>query len=277
MFNRFKEYLYIFAGSAISAVALDIFLAPNKIAPGGASGLGTILYNSLGVPVSITVLAVNAILFAIGFRRLSKKMLVLTLAATAAMSVFIQIFTVFKPFTEDMLLSSVLGGALFGLGSGLTIAGGASTGGTDFAAVMLNSVFSHISVANFIFFTDLIIALLSGVVFRDYTLLLYSLFSLYICTRFVDKVIDGFNYARLVYVVSDQNVEISKRVLNELNLGVTALYGRGMYKGREQLILMCVMRRNDFPRFRRVVEEADKNAFIILTEANEVLGEGFNK
>lgn len=277
MFYKVKDYVYLAAGSLISALALDMFLAPNKIAPGGASGLGTILYNSVGIPVSVTVFAANLILSVFGLKQLGKKVVAMTFAASVLMSGFIQMFSFLQPFTDDMLLASVLGGAMLGLGSGLTIASGASTGGTDFLAIILNGIFQQVSIANFILVIDLFITVLSGFVFKDYAIFLYGLFSLYISTRFVDKVINGFNYARLVYVVSDKNEEIGRLVLNELNMGVTALYGKGMYKNREQMILMCAMRRNDFPRFRKVVEMTDKNAFIILTEANEVLGEGFNK
>lgn len=272
---RLKEICYMTAGALLSALALDLFLTPNKIASGGASGLGTILYNSLGVPVSVTVFGVNIILFVFGFKRLGKKVIYRTFAATFLMSAFIQIFSFLKPLTDDMLLAGVFGGVMLGVGSGLTIASGASTGGTDFLAVILNGIVSHIPVADFILGIDLIVTLLSGVVFKDYGLLLYSLLALYISTRFVDKVIDGFRYARLVYVISSKNREIAKQLLNKLDMGVTALYGKGMYSDREQIVLMCAVRRNDFPKFRRMVEQTDKNAFIILTEANEVLGEGF--
>ncbi len=272
---RLKEICYMTAGALLSALALDLFLTPNKIASGGASGLGTILYNSLGVPVSVTVFGVNIVLFVFGFKRLGKKVIYRTFAATFLMSAFIQIFSFLKPLTDDMLLAGVFGGVMLGVGSGLTIASGASTGGTDFLAVILNGIVSHIPVADFILGIDLIVTLLSGVVFKDYGLLLYSLLALYISTRFVDKVIDGFRYARLVYVISSKNREIAKQLLNKLDMGVTALYGKGMYSDREQIVLMCAVRRNDFPKFRRMVEQTDKNAFIILTEANEVLGEGF--
>ena len=277
MFYKLKDYIYLVGGALLSALALDMFLAPNKIAPGGASGLGTIFYNSLGIPVSITVFAVNFILFVIGYKRLGRKVIVKTFAATVLMSLFIQTFSFLEPFTDDLLLATVLGSAMLGAGSGLTIASGASTGGTDFLAIILNGIFQHVSIANFILYIDLFVAVLSGFVFKDYAIFLYGLFGLYISTRFVDKVIDGFNYARLVYVVSEKSEEIAECLLNELNMGVTALYGKGMYTKKEQKILMCAMRRNDFPKFKKAVELTDKNAFIILTDANEVLGEGFNK
>jgi len=277
MFYKIKDYIYLVAGSLVSALALDMFLAPNKIAPGGASGLGTILYNAVNIPVSVTVFAVNFLLFVFGYKRLGKKVVLKTFLATVLMSGFIQLFSFLQPFTHDLLLATVLGGAMLGLGSGLTIISGASTGGTDFLAIILNGVFQHISIANFILIIDLFISILAGFVFKDYALFLYGLFGLYVCTQTVDKVINGFNYARLVYVISDKNDEIANYVLNDLNMGVTALYGKGMYKNRNQLILMCAMRRNDFPKFRKAVKTADENAFIILTEANEVLGEGFNK
>lgn len=277
MLGKIKEYAYLVVGALISALALDLFLAPNRIAPGGASGLGTILLNALGVPVSVTVLAVNLILFAVGFKKFGKKTIAMTFAATLMLSAFIQIFSFLKPLSDDMLLSSAFGGAMLGFGSGLTIASGASTGGTDFLAVILNGSFSHVAVADFILIIDLVIAVLSGVVFKNYSLLLYALFALYVNARFVDRVINGFRFARLVYVVSAKNKQIAEKLVKELDMGVTALYGRGMYSGNEQMVLMCAMRRNEFPKFRKTIEAQDKNAFIILAEANEVLGEGFNK
>ena len=277
MLGKIKEYAYLVVGALISALALDLFLAPNRIAPGGASGLGTILLNALGVPVSVTVLAVNLILFAVGFKKFGKKTIAMTFAASLMLSAFIQIFSFLKPLSDDMLLSSAFGGAMLGFGSGLTIASGASTGGTDFLAVILNGSFSHVAVADFILIIDLVIAVLSGVVFKNYSLLLYALFALYVNARFVDRVINGFRFARLVYVVSAKNKQIAEKLVKELDMGVTALYGRGMYSGNEQMVLMCAMRRNEFPKFRKTIEAQDKNAFIILAEANEVLGEGFNK
>ena len=277
MLGKIKEYAYLVVGALISALALDLFLAPNRIAPGGASGLGTILLNALGVPVSVTVLAVNLILFAVGFKKFGKKTIAMTFAATLMLSAFIQIFSFLKPLSDDMLLSSAFGGAMLGFGSGLTIASGASTGGTDFLAVILNGSFPHVAVADFILIIDLVIAVLSGVVFKNYSLLLYALFALYVNARFVDRVINGFRFARLVYVVSAKNKQIAEKLVKELDMGVTALYGRGMYSGNEQMVLMCAMRRNEFPKFRKTIEAQDKNAFIILAEANEVLGEGFNK
>jgi len=277
MLNKFRDYVYLVLGSLSSALALDMFLAPNKIAPGGASGLGTILYNAAKIPVSLTVFAVNIILFAVGFKRLGKKIVAKTFLATALMSGFIQIFSFLEPFTHDLLLAAVLGSALLGLGSGLTIISGASTGGTDFLAIILNGIFPTVSIANFILIIDLFISVLAGFVFRDYAIFLYGIFGLYVCTQIVDKVINGVNYAKLVYVISEKSDEIAKCVMHNLNMGVTALYGKGMYRNRDQVILMCAMRRNDFPKFKKAIKMADENAFIILTEANEVLGEGFNK
>lgn len=272
---KIKEACCMISGALLSALALDLFLTPNKIASGGASGLGTVLYNAVGIPVAVTVFAANAVLFVFGFKKLERKVVFRTFAATFIMSAFIQIFSFLKPITDNMLLAAVFGGVMLGVGSGLTIVGGASTGGTDFAAIILNGILKHIPVANFILVIDLAVILFSGAVFKNTLLLLYSMVTLYISTRFVDKVIDGFRYARLVYVISGKSAQIAQLLLNELNMGVTALYGKGLYTNREQTVLLCAVRRNDFPKFRKAVEHADKNAFIILTEANEVLGEGF--
>lgn len=277
MRENFKKYVGLCIGALISALALDLFLAPNKIAPGGASGVGIILNSAFSVPVSVTVFSINAVLFYFARKRFCKRVLLMTLVSTALLAVFIQLFSFLKPLGDDMLLSAIFGGAAFGAGSGLTIACGASTGGTDFLAVILNDKFSNIKIADIIMFADLAVAIVSGAVFKDYSLFMYALLALYISTRVVDRVINGFNFARLVYVVSEKSEMLAEKIVNELDMGVTAIYGKGMYTGDNRLVLMCAMKRNDFPKFLNLVKTTDKNAFIILAEANEVLGEGFNK
>jgi len=179
MLNKFRDYVYLVLGSLSSALALDMFLAPNKIAPGGASGLGTILYNAAKIPVSLTVFAVNIILFAVGFKRLGKKIVAKTFLATALMSGFIQIFSFLEPFTHDLLLAAVLGSALLGLGSGLTIISGASTGGTDILGRIIQIRFSTVPIGKLLLIVDSLIIAISLIIFRNVELVLFGIISLF--------------------------------------------------------------------------------------------------
>ena len=271
-----KEYLLITAGSLLTALGLNLFLVPNSVAAGGASGLGTVLYLGFGIPVSAVVLAVNIILFAFGYRYLPKSALVRTLFATFALSAFIEIFSFLKPLTDNLILASVYGGLCLGAGTGMTVANGGSTGGSDMAAVIIYKQLHIFSVARLILFIDLFIIVLSGLVFSDFEIMLYAALALYVASVIADAIIEGVNFAKLVFVVSDKAEDIASEVMSKLDRGITALYGKGMYSKKDIPVLMCAVRRNQFVALRRIIRTIDKNAFIILSDAREVIGNGFN-
>lgn len=274
--QQIKEYLFMTAGAFITALGLTMFLIPNSIAAGGASGLGTVLHYALSVPVSAVVLGVNVILFILGYKYLTVNTLVKTLYAATALSVAIEVLSFVRPVTDNLLLSSIYGGLCFGAGTGITITNGGSTGGSDMAAVILHRVFRRFSVARIILFIDLGVIVLSGIVFSDIEVMLYAAVALYVCSITADAIIEGVNFAKLVFVVSDSNEQIAKAIMQNLDRGITALYGKGMYSGKKYTVLMCAVRRNQFATLRRIVKNIDKDAFIILSDAREVIGKGFN-
>lgn len=274
--QQIKEYLYITAGALITALGLTMFLIPNSIAAGGASGLGTVLHYAFSVPVSAVVLGVNVILFAFGYKYLTVGILIRTLYATTMLSLFIEVLSFISSVTDNLLLAAIYGGLCFGAGTGITIAGGGSTGGSDLAAVILHRFFRGISVARLILFIDLGVVVLSGIVFSDIEVMLYAAIALYVCSITADAIIEGVNFTKLVFIVSDNNDEIAKIIMQKLDRGITALYGKGMYSGKKYAVLMCVVRRNQFATLRRIVKNIDKDAFIILSDAREVIGKGFN-
>lgn len=275
MQKRIKEYSQIIGGALVSALALNLFLVPNSIASGGASGIGTILFVSLGVPVSLTVLGVNAVLFAVGSKALSRRCLVKTIAATLLLSAFIQLTARLAALTADRLLAALCGGVLFGGGTGLTIIGGGSTGGSDLAALIIRRRSKRFSAARLILIMDLFVVILSGVAFGNYEAVLYAAVSMYISSLTADAVIEGVNFAKLAYIISSKSTEIADAVMNGMERGVTALHATGMYTGERISVLMCAVRKNEVVRLRKTVKKADENAFIILTDAREVLGNGF--
>ena len=163
-----------------------------------------------------------------------------------------------------------------GVGVGLVIRCGASTGGSDFLAIILNSLLKkQITVAKLLLIIDGIIILTAGFVFGDYTLMLYMVLSAYVASKMADAIVEGGNVAKSAYIISEKGEEISAEIMKNLSRGTTGIYGKGMYTGREITIILCVVKRNEIPKLRAIVQETDEKAFIILTEVREVLGEGF--
>lgn len=271
-----KSYINLFVGSLCTALALNLFLIPNNLAPGGVSGLATVLYKTVGINVSLTVFSANAVLLIAGFKFLKKLVLIKSILATVIMSVLIEALAFLTPLSLDPILSAVIGGALMGLGTGLTVTAGGSTGGTDLAALILNRFFPQLGVARLILIVDSFVILLSGVAFKNYEIMLYSALALFIASKVADNLIEGVNFALMIYIISSESKAISKSIIEELNHGVTAVRSTGVYTNTGYNMLICAIRKNEFVQLKRIVKAIDKNAFIILTDARSVYGKGFN-
>ena len=250
---------------------------PHRIAAGGASGIGTIFYVMLDIPISITALVVNVSLLIVGYKNISRSSFFKALFGMLTLSLFLGVTSIGSPFSHDVLLSSIYGGVIVGVGVGLAVSRNASTGGTDFAAVILNKIYPRFSVAVYILIIDAVIILASSLAFDDYSIILYATLSLYITTRIADDIIEGVDFAKAIYIISDRCDEISKCIITDLDRGVTGIYIRKMYSENEGVMLMCIIRKNQFLKLKKIVKDIDENAFIILTDVREVLGEGFKK
>ena len=276
MKNHFKDFALIFFGAFILAVGLNCFLIPNNIAAGGAGGVATILHAKLGISVSLVVLLINAVLFAVSLNAMPKMVFVKSLWGVITLTFFLELTSTVSAFTYDVLLASSFGGVLAGVGVGVVIRYGASTGGSDFLAIILHSVFKkRISVANLIFIIDGLIIVSAGIAFNDYTLMLYTIISAYIASKVTDAIVEGGNAAKSAYIISDKSKEISYGIMTTLKRGATGIYGKGMYTNKDTTLVLCVVKRNEIPKLRSIVKEIDDKAFIILSEVREVMGEGF--
>lgn len=271
----FRKYLYIMAGVFLVALSLNMFLIPAKLAPGGASGIATILYYVAKVPVGVTILVLNIPLWYFEYRDHGLSVIVRTVFATVLMSSFTEIFRFFQPITNELLLSSIYGGVLMGAGLGIVFSSGASTGGTDILAKLISRKVGFLSTGQALFAIDAVIVLSSGVIFRDIDIMLYSAVALFISSKLVDVLAEGVNYARGAYIISEHADKISRLIMDEVERGTTVFYGKGGYSGKEKKILYCVFRRSELVRIKEIVKSADPNAFLILNEVKEVLGEGF--
>ena len=272
-----KSYLIVLVGAVIASLGVNFFLVPNKIAAGGVTGLATVIYYLSGLPVGTIMLILNIPLFLLGIKILGRSFGFKTLFATLILSLAIDLLSPFlNSLTDDLLLASIFGGLLVGLGLGLVLNQDASTGGTDLGAKIIHRVISYISVGQLLLIIDAFIVLTAALVFKNYELGLYAVITLFILSKVIDTVIVGVNYTKAVHIISDKPEEISKKLVFEMNHGMTSLNGKGIYSEKDKNVLLCIIRRRDLPHLKTVVSEIDNNAFIFVTDVREVLGEGFS-
>lgn len=271
--ERFLSYLQILLGCIAGAAAYPLFLTPNRIAPGGITGIATILNHLLRWPVGTVSLALNVPLFLIGFRAMGGVFAFRSLVATVLFSLFIDILPL-QPMTTDPLLGTLYGGVLLGAGLGLIMRGGATTGGSDMVARMVHRRLPFISTGAFLFAIDFLVVVAAGFLIGT-SEALYALISIYLSARVMDIVIIGFTGNKACYIISDCWEDISGRIIREMDRGVTQLVSRGGYTGTERMTLLCVIGRSEIMTLKRIIREEDENAFIIIVEAHETIGDGF--
>ncbi len=277
MKKKIVDYVVIALGAFILAFGINIFLVPVKISTGGVSGVATVFYHLLHIPMWVTTLIINLVLFAFGFKMLKKSTVVKNLAGIVFLSLFLRLTENFPTYNDDMLICAVFGGILVGLGVGLTVLREGSTGGSDFAALMLNKAIRYISVATFILIIDTGVILASGFAFEDVTIMFYSVLSLYISSKVTDFILIRGDFAKSIYIISKKNPEIAAFVMNDMVRGVTGIYSRGCYSDTDGMMLMCIVKSKEVQTVLNKVKELDKDAFVIISEVREVCGDGFKE
>ncbi|MBQ6894932.1 MAG: YitT family protein [Clostridia bacterium] len=272
-----SDYITITLGAFVLSIAINIFLAPLKISTGGVSGVATVLYYLADVPLSVTVLGLNILLFFLASKKLPKESLVKTLAGVVLLSIFLEATSHIGFYCSDIFIGSVFGGVLSGIGIGFTMRRNASTGGSDFAALIFQKKLPHISPAKIILIIDFIIVSFSGIVFKDYIICFYSLVSLYVCSYIADRILTMGDYAKSVIVVSEKSDEIAGIILSDINRGVTAIYSKGCYKNKAGAMLMSVVKAKELPGLLNKIKEIDPKSFVTITDIKEVRGNGFKR
>lgn len=275
LLGNLKIYVIISVGALIASLGISLFLAPSNIVAGGISGIGIILHSVFGFPIGVFMIIANIPVLALGWKVLGKGFLFKTAYGTLMLSVFTDVCSSLPPVTTDMLLASVFGGALIGTGMGLIFLIGATTGGVDVLAKILNKTIPSIDVGKCLFMIDFIIIFGGAIVFSSINLSLYGIISLFIASYLIDTIISGANSAKVAYIISDKYEKIACDIMNDLNRGLSSINVRGMYKNTSRTMLMCVLKKHELPRLRLIVSASDKNAFIIFIGAREVSGEGF--
>lgn len=272
-----KDYFLIALGSAFLAIGLNMFLVPCKISSGGISSIGTVLLYKMNIPMSVTNIVFNALLFILGYKYVGKNSVLKTIVGIVTLSLFLEITKSLPEFGEDLFIATVIGGALVGTGVGFVVRVEASTGGSDFAGLILKKFFPHISVANLILIIDSIIIIFAGIIFGDYMITFYSAIAMFIASKATDAIAAMGDAAKSIYIMSSNNKEISEMIMKDFERGITGIYSKGLYSGSDSMMLLCVVSPKQLPRLIHKVKEIDKSAFIIVSEAREVLGEGFKE
>ncbi len=277
--RRILRLFAISLGCIIAGGGIGLFLVPHNLAPGGVSGIAIILAKFLPVPTGTLVLCLNIPLLFLGLWKFGRRFLVSTLYATVLFSLSIDgaawIFGARLPLTEDYFLSAVFGGAASAVGLGLVFRFGCTTGGTDIVVKLLRSRYRHIHTGTLFLIVDLLIALSSAFAFQSIEVALYAVVSIVVNGLLMDCVIYGGNEVKLVYVVSGRYREIADRSLRELEIGATFLNGSGAYTNEEKQIVMIAVKKHLFPKLKDIVRELDSSAFMIVSSAQEIYGEGF--
>lgn len=275
---RFKpllfDYFQIILGCFIAALGLSMFLVPNKVAAGGIGGIATVLHYLFKFPVGLTMLAFNIPLYLVGMAFLEKGFGVKTLLGSLLFSIFTQITAGFPVITQDLMLSAVFGGVIMGVGLGIVFKARGSTGGTALASMILNHLMPSISVGQGLLIIDFFVIILSGIAF-DLELALYAWIGLFISSKVIDLVQEGFNYAKAIYIISTKDREISQKILDKMGRGVTFLEARGGFTHEDKNVILCVTTPLEVSELKNIVHQIDPHAFIIVHNLHEVLGEGF--
>ncbi|NMB26671.1 MAG: YitT family protein [Tissierellia bacterium] len=275
-YKTVTSLLGLSVGAFLLAVGLVLFLEPNTIAPGGVTGFAIVFKQIVNVPVYITNLAINIPLFIIGIIVLGKSFGWKTLYCTALLSLFLKIIPE-KLVTPDLLLASIFGGLVSGVGLGIVFKSGGTTGGTDLASSILNKFFPSLSIATFMMIIDVLVVIFAGVVDKKVETSLYSIISLFVSIKVIDLILEGIGYLKGFLIITNKPKEISQRIMEELERGVTLFKGIGMYTKKEKDVLLCIVNRSQFTKIKDIVYSIDKEAFIMVTEISEVLGEGFEE
>lgn len=277
MKNIWRDYAGVTLGVLIAAVGMNIFLIPHKVAAGGVGGLATVLYYLAGWPVGLTMLAINIPLFLLGLKILGRRYGLSTLYGAAALSIAIDLTAPHTPvLTNDLLLNSLYGGVVVGIGMGLVFRFKGNTAGTAMAAAIINKVFG-ISVGQALLLSDFFVIVFAGVAFQSPELALYALISIFATAQIVDLVQEGPITAKAFLIMTSRADEVVNSVLHELDRGVTFLQGRGGYTGETREMLLCVIATSEVTRLKELIYRLDSQAFVIVVDAHEVLGEGFTE
>jgi uncharacterized membrane-anchored protein YitT (DUF2179 family) len=274
--NVLIQYAVITVACAAYAFGFDWCFDANHISVGGFTGIAQIINFFLPwAPVGTVSWLLNVPLFLIGWKLIGRRLFFASLYAMTLTSVFIDLFAAIHEFQPmDPILAALYGGVIAGAAAGAMMLQDANTGGTEMAARILKLKFEGVSIGTLMLSVDLVVTVVYALIFRDFTRALYGLVGLYVSSLAMDRVVYGANASKVAYIISDHYEEITRQLL-ELERGVTLMEGKGAYSGVDKKVILCAFSRGHFVTIKRLVRQLDPDAFIIVCDAHEILGEGF--
>ena len=269
------NYLQITVGAVFYAVGVSLFLDPNSLAPGGVTGVSMILNRITHIETGTWILLINIPILLIGLWKFGFQFLISTIYSTAMLSVFTNMLSRFGPVTHDKILACVVGGTVMAIGIGLIFRAKSTTGGTDIIVKLLRLKFPHMKTGGLFLSIDAVIVACSAFVFKDIEIALYAGICIFLMSQVLDFMLYGKDEAKLIYIISDHHEKIASRLLEEVDVGVTFVEGSGGYSGKDKRVIMCAVKKPMAPKTEEVVREEDPQAFMIVTSATEIYGEGY--
>ena len=271
------DLLKMTIGTLIMAIGIEQFLLPNQLSTGGFSGIGTVVYYITEIPVGTTMLVLNIPLFIIAYFKVGKKFFINAVIGTFLLSYFLNVFQKINSVTDDRILACLYGSSIVGIGTAIVLKANGSTGGTELLANVIRKYNPEMKTGTLMIIFDTLIVIANTIFFKEIEIALYSALAIYIMGKILDIFFEGIDFAKMLLIISPKWEQISDAINKELKRGSTALYGKGMYKKQEKNILLCVMSRAEIREARKIIEDIDSSAFIIITNAREVFGEGFKE
>ncbi len=273
--DRIWNYVVIAAAAVIYAIAVSQFLDPNSLAPGGVTGIAIILNRITGLETGTWTFVINIPILLIGMWKFGVKFIFSTLYFTVINSFAINVLSTFGAVTEDPLLAALAGGSMIAVSLGMVFKAGATSGGTDIIIKLLRLRFPYMKTGALFLITDAAIVAVSAFVFENIYTAMYGGLGVFVNSMLLDVVLYGKDEAKMVFIISDFCDSISERILKELDAGVTHINGSGAYSGKEKKVILCVMKKQLYHRAEEIVRQEDPMAFMIITSATEIYGEGY--
>ena len=278
VFRWIRSLFLIILGCVLFGLGFNLFLQPNNINVGGVSGIGQILLHLTGFgSVAMWAVLINVPLFLISIKGVGREFFLGSLLGMALSNLAVQVFSHVAAPQIDPLLASLYGGLLCGTGLGLVFITGASTGGMDIVGRLLRPTFPNFPIGRILMGIDIIMVALAGLVFRDLNTTLYSAVTLYVVGIAIDGVVYGLDYSTVALIISDDHTAICRAISEKLDRGVTILDGHGYYSGQDKQVILSAIKKRQAAELKQLVIDIDPNAFIILQESHQVLGEGFKR
>lgn len=274
-FNFIKQYGIILFFSFVYALGISLFLAPNNLAPGGISGLSIIISYYTNISYGLLYGIINIPIIILGIYKLGIKILLPTIITVILTSSFSNLLSYYPPVTNNLILSALCGGTLVSLGLSMFLKNGSTSGGVDIIVRILKLRYPHIETGKLFLIIDILVVIFSAIAFKNIEIALFATVAVVTSSIVMDKILYGTDGAKLIFIISDHEEQIASALLLDLDIGLTYLDGLGAYTHSKKNIIMCVTRKQTFPKLQNTVRNIDDNAFMIVTSASEVLGNGF--